>query len=206
MLDMTGLTDFLSDCTPDGWTSWSRTESLAMACVEVSRLQQEFQRQGIKQHKGCSGVMMAKDASQPPGVDVHADLVVESNSYAILCDALQTRAAGPLRLKCHEFQTRYISESEIVPLLDSLDPSCLRRVDLNLKYLVELLVILPHLLRFPALRSLKLRYRKWDVQPPTSESAIRIRAVARQLGMLPCLRELNLRSTRLSGNLRQVLW
>uniref|UniRef100_A0A8C3U0W7 Leucine-rich repeat-containing protein 14 n=1 Tax=Catharus ustulatus TaxID=91951 RepID=A0A8C3U0W7_CATUS len=136
--------------------------ALATACVEVSRHQEELQRQGIKQHKGCSGVMMAKVALQPPGVDVHTDLVIDRIAYGILCDALQTGAAGPLRLKCREFQTEYISESEIVPLLDSLDPSCLRRVDLNLEYLVGLLVILPCLSRFPELRSLKLRYRNWD--------------------------------------------
>ncbi|XP_032930261.1 leucine-rich repeat-containing protein 14-like [Catharus ustulatus] len=206
VLDMTGLTDFMSGHTPAGWTIWSRTKALATACVEVSRHQEELQRQGIKQHKGCSGVMMAKVALQPPGVDVHTDLVIDRIAYGILCDALQTGAAGPLRLKCREFQTEYISESEIVPLLDSLDPSCLRRVDLNLEYLVGLLVILPCLSRFPELRSLKLRYRNWDVQHPTPESAIRIRGVARQLGMLPSLRELNLRSTQLSGNLCQILW
>ncbi|NXQ51301.1 LRC14 protein, partial [Catharus fuscescens] len=54
-------------------------------------------------------------------------------------------------------------------------------------------------------RSLKFQYSNLNVQHPTSESAIRIRGVARQLGMLRSLRELNLRSTQLSGNLCQIL-
>ncbi|NXK70625.1 LRC14 protein, partial [Sylvietta virens] len=57
----------------------------------------------------------------------------------------------------------------------------------------------------PELRSLKLRYSKFGVWRLTSESAIGIRCLARQLGMLPGLRELSLGSSRLSGNLRQIL-
>ncbi|NXM89084.1 LRC14 protein, partial [Oenanthe oenanthe] len=54
-------------------------------------------------------------------------------------------------------------------------------------------------------RSLKVRYRKLDLEHLTPESAIRLHCVARQLGMLSGLRELNLNSTRLSGNLHQIL-
>ncbi|NXM82963.1 LRC14 protein, partial [Oenanthe oenanthe] len=54
-------------------------------------------------------------------------------------------------------------------------------------------------------RSLKLRNSTEDVQDLMPESAERIRRVARQLGMLSSLRELNLRSTHLSGNLREIL-
>ncbi|NWV44555.1 LRC14 protein, partial [Grantiella picta] len=57
----------------------------------------------------------------------------------------------------------------------------------------------------PELRSLKLQYSNVDVRRPTPESALGIRCLAVQLGMLPSLRELNLGSSRLSGNLRQIL-
>ncbi|NWR11332.1 LRC14 protein, partial [Callaeas wilsoni] len=57
----------------------------------------------------------------------------------------------------------------------------------------------------PELRSLKLQYSNVDVRRPTPESAVGIRCLAGQLGMLPSLRELNLGSSRLSGNLRQIL-
>ncbi|NXN89802.1 LRC14 protein, partial [Bombycilla garrulus] len=57
----------------------------------------------------------------------------------------------------------------------------------------------------PELRSLKLQYSNVDVRRPTPESAVGIRCLAGQLGMLPGLRELNLGSSRLSGNLRQIL-
>uniref|UniRef100_A0A8C3U0T2 LRC14 protein n=1 Tax=Catharus ustulatus TaxID=91951 RepID=A0A8C3U0T2_CATUS len=145
--------------------------------------------------------------SGPPGVDVHTDLFVDRRTYKILRDALQAGAASPLRLKCREFKAVDISASEIVTLLESLDPSCLRRVELcfNNLGLSGLSVILPHLSRFPELRSLKVRYSNVDVRHLMPKSAMRIRSVARQLGMLPSLRELNLGSSQLSGNLRQIL-
>uniref|UniRef100_A0A8U7MDJ5 Leucine rich repeat containing 14 n=1 Tax=Corvus moneduloides TaxID=1196302 RepID=A0A8U7MDJ5_CORMO len=207
LLDMTGLPDAASGRAPDGMSVWSGTVALAKACVEVSKHQREFQRRGSKRHKGRSGAATAAAAPQPPGVDVHADLFVNGTSYGILRDALQTGAAGPLRLKCREFQAEELSASGIVTLLESLDPSCVRRVDLRFNNLglTGLSVILPHLSRFPELRSLKLQYSNVDVRRPTPESAIGIRCLAGQLGMLPSLRELNLGSSRLSGNLRQIL-
>uniref|UniRef100_A0A8C3Y000 Leucine-rich repeat-containing protein 14 n=1 Tax=Catharus ustulatus TaxID=91951 RepID=A0A8C3Y000_CATUS len=193
VLDMTGLVDSMSSHTPAWLTFWSRTKGLAKACVE--------------QHKSRSGATTAVAALWPPGVDVHIDLAVDKISYGIVRDALQTGAAGPLRLKCREFHPRYISAFQIVTLLDSLDPSCLRRVKLHVTSLglAELSVILPHLLRFPELRSLKLWNITINVQGPTPESASVIRDMAKQLGMLPCLRELNLGSARLPGNLHQIL-
>ncbi|NXR37876.1 LRC14 protein, partial [Zosterops hypoxanthus] len=207
VLDMTGLPHSASGRAANGMSVWSGTVALAKACVEVSKHQREFQRRGSKRHKGRSGAATASAAPQPPGVDVHADLFVNGTSYGILRDALQTAAAGPLRLKCREFQAEELSASGIVSLLESMDPSCLRRVDLRFNNLglTGLSVILPHLSRFPELRSLKLQYSNVDVRRPTPESAIGIRCLAGQLGMLPSLRELNLGSSRLSGNLRQIL-
>ncbi|XP_063031455.1 leucine-rich repeat-containing protein 14-like [Melospiza melodia melodia] len=207
VLDVTGVPDDPAGRAPDGMSVWSGTVALAKACVEVSKHQREFQRRGSKRHKGRSGAATAAAAPQPPGVDVHADLFVNGTSYGILRDALQTGSAGPLRLKCREFQAEKLSLAGIVSLLETLDPSCVRRVDLRFRNLglTGLSVILPHLSRFPELRSLKLQYSNVDVRRPTPESAIGIRCLAGQLGMLPGLRELNLGSSRLSGNLRQIL-
>ncbi|NXB53720.1 LRC14 protein, partial [Leucopsar rothschildi] len=197
ILDITGL--------PAGFPSWCSTKALAKAFVEVSRYQQEFPRRRSKRHKGCTGAVTA--APQTPGVDVHADLYVYSASYRILRDALQTGAADLLRLKCREFKARNMPASEIVTLLESLDPSCLRRVDLPFKNLgfTGLSVILPHLSRFPELRSLRLRDSNVDLRDLTPQLASRIRCVARQLGMLPNLRELDLGYSRFSRNLHQIL-
>ncbi|NXD46222.1 LRC14 protein, partial [Copsychus sechellarum] len=207
VLDMTGLSDSVSGDTAARSTVPFISEALAKACVEVSKHQQEFQTHGSKWHKGCSGEAASAVALETLGVDVHTDLFVKIRSYEILRDALQTGATGPLRLKCRELQAVAISASEIVTLLESLDPSCLRRVDLVLNNLglTGLSVILPHLSRFPELRSLKVQYSKVDVRHLTPESAMTIRCVARQLGMLPSLRELNLGCNWLSGNLRQIL-
>ncbi|NWS83982.1 LRC14 protein, partial [Toxostoma redivivum] len=199
VLNMTGL--------PAGNTISFSTKALAEACMEVSEHQQEFQRRRSKRHKGCSRAATAVATLQPPGVDVHTDLSVNGDSYEILHDALQVGADGPLRLKCREFEGERISASKIVTLLESLDPSCLRRVDLRFNDLglTGLLKILPHLSRFPELRSLKLQHSNVHLQHLTPESAMRIRCVAKQLGMLPRLQELNLRSSRLSWNLHKIL-
>uniref|UniRef100_U3K443 Leucine-rich repeat-containing protein 14 n=1 Tax=Ficedula albicollis TaxID=59894 RepID=U3K443_FICAL len=183
VLDMTGLSDSVAGRTTTGLSVWCSTKALAKACVEVAAV--------------------ATATPQSPGVDVHAHLFVDRRSYRILRDALQTGAASSLHLKCREFKAVDISASEIVTLLESLDPSCLRRVELcfNNLGLTGLSVILPHLSRFPELRSLKVRYSNVDVRHLMPKSAMRIRSVARQLGMLPSLRELNLGSSQLSGNL-----
>ncbi|XP_062348429.1 leucine-rich repeat-containing protein 14-like [Cinclus cinclus] len=205
MLDMTGLSDSVPGRTPAGLNTSFITGVLAKACVEVSKYQQEFQWCGFKRHKGHSGAATA--APQSPGVDIHADLCIDVWSDKLQCDALQAGAAGLLRLKCREFQAGYIPASRIVTLLESLDPSSLRRVNLCFSSLglTGLSVILPHLFRFPELRSLKLWYCDVDLRHPTPDMAKRIRCVSRQLGMLSSLRELNLRSSPLSGNLCHIL-
>ncbi|XP_077637848.1 leucine-rich repeat-containing protein 14 [Lonchura striata] len=203
VLDLTGFPDSAPGRAPPGMSVWSSTVALAKACLELSKHQREFQRRGSKRHKGRS----AAAAPPPPGVDVHADLFVNGTSFGLVRDALQSGAAGPLRLKCRELQAEELSAAGIAALLESLDPAFLRRVDLRFNNLglTGLSVILPHLSRFPQLRSLKLQYSNVDVRRPTLESAVGIRCLAGQLGMLPGLRELNLGSSRLSGNLRQIL-
>ncbi|NWY65359.1 LRC14 protein, partial [Erithacus rubecula] len=207
VLDMTGLSDSVAGRTTTGLSVWCSTKALAKACVEVSKHQREFQRRRSKRRKGPSKAPVTTATPQSPGVDVHAHLFVDRRSYRILRDALQTGATSSLHLKCREFKAVDISASEIVTLLESLDPSCLRRVELcfNNLGLTGLSVILPHLSRFPELRSLKVRYSNVDVRHLMPKSAMRIRSVARHLGMLPSLRELNLGSSQLSGNLRQIL-
>ncbi|NXM82513.1 LRC14 protein, partial [Oenanthe oenanthe] len=54
-------------------------------------------------------------------------------------------------------------------------------------------------------RSLKLWDLTMDGQHQTPESANGIPCMARHLGMLPSLRELNLGCAELPGNLRQIL-
>ncbi|XP_056371572.1 leucine-rich repeat-containing protein 14-like, partial [Oenanthe melanoleuca] len=202
VLDMTGVPD-----DPDESWFCSSSKALATACVELSKHQQEFQRHRPKRHKGCSGASTAMAALQPPGVDVLIDLHVSEKCYEILYDALQTRAAGPLRLTFREFHSKNISASKIVTLLESLDPSCLRRVGLSCIYFgfPDVLMILPHLSRFPELRSLKLQDIGRCRLHLTLESANGIRDMGRQLGMLSSLQELNLTGTQLSGNLSQIL-
>ncbi|XP_062348490.1 leucine-rich repeat-containing protein 14-like [Cinclus cinclus] len=203
ILDMTDDVD--SVLVFAGWTASFSTVALVNACVEVFKDHQEFQRHGFKQHKSCSGAASA--APQPPAVDIHADLRIDTESYRTLRDGLQAAAAGPLRLKCRELKAEFIPAASMVPLLRSLDPSRLRRVDLCFSSLglTELSEILRHLSRFLQLRSLKLWNTEIDLQHPTPESAFGICCVSWQLGMLPSLRELSLGMSKLSGNLHQIL-
>ncbi|XP_056371591.1 leucine-rich repeat-containing protein 14-like [Oenanthe melanoleuca] len=207
ILNMSMLPESESCHTVIGMKLWCRTNDLAKACVEVSKHLEEFQKRRSKHHKGCSRANTATAALQCPGVDIYTDLCVSKSSYRLLRDALQTGATGLLRLKCCKFNADNISASEIVTLLESLDPSCLRRVDLcfNNFGLARLSVILAHLSRFPELRSLKLEHNNVDVRNLTLKTLMRTRSVAQRLGMLPSLRELNLGSSRLSGNLHQIL-
>ncbi|NWS91153.1 LRC14 protein, partial [Toxostoma redivivum] len=207
VLDMTRLPDSASFCPSGGISHWCTTKDLVEACMEVSKHQQEFQRSGSKPHKGHCGADTATAAPQAPGVDIHTDLYVNGPSSWRLHKALQVIATSLLRLKCREFQGEEMSASLIVTLLDSLDPSCLRRVCLVESFLglKGLLEILLHLLHFPELRSLQVWSSCVDLRPLTPESTNGIRCVAKQLGMLPRLRELSLGYSKISGSLRQIL-
>ncbi|NWU11727.1 LRC14 protein, partial [Cephalopterus ornatus] len=195
VLDVTGLRDDAAGRAPEGMSVWSGTVALAKACVEVSKYQQELQKRG----SGATAVLRF--------VDIHTDLFVNGTSYGILWDALRAGNTGPLRLKCREFQAEELCLAGIVSLLKSLDPSGVRRVDLRFNNLGlgGLSLVLPHLSRFLDLRSLRLPYSNVDVRRPTPESVLGIRCLARELGKLQSLRELNLGSSRLSGNLRHIL-
>ncbi|KAM6445871.1 leucine-rich repeat-containing protein 14 [Rhynochetos jubatus] len=204
VLDMTGLQDDDTDRGPEGMSLWSGTVALAKACLEVSKHQNECLKRGSKRRKGPSG---ASAAPRPVAVELRADLFVNGTSYGVLRDALRTGAAGPLRLKCRDFHAEELSATGTVSLLELLEPSGVRRVDLRFNNLglAGLCLVLPRLARFPRLLSLKLPYSNVDVRrlPPETDAGLRHLAV--QLGKLPCLKELNLGSSRLSGKLRQLL-
>ncbi|NXT34101.1 LRC14 protein, partial [Pelecanoides urinatrix] len=204
VLDMTGLQDDDADRGPEGMSLWSGTVALAKACIEVSKHQSECLKRGSKRRKGPSG---ASAAPRPLAVEVRADLFVNATSYGVLRDALQTGAAGPLRLKCRDFHAEELSVAGTVSLLEALEPAGVRRVDLRFNNLglAGLCAVLPHLARFTDLLSLKLPYSNVDVRRLAAGTDAGLRRLAAQLGRLPRLRELNLGSSRLSGKLRQLL-
>ncbi|NWQ72604.1 LRC14 protein, partial [Neopipo cinnamomea] len=202
VLDVTGLGD-AGAAAPDGMSVWSGTVALAKACLEVSKLQRELRKRGAGSGSGAA----AAAAPPPAPVDVRADLFVNATSYGVVWDALRAGKAGPLRLRCREFQAEELCPAGIANLLESLDPRGLRRVELRFNNLglEGLCSVLPHLSRFPELRSLRLPYSNVDVRRPTPEAARGIRRLAGELGKLRSLQELGLGSSRLSGNLGRVL-
>ncbi|NXK25068.1 LRC14 protein, partial [Arenaria interpres] len=201
VLDVTGLQSDDTDRGPEWMSLWSCTVALAKACVEVSKHHHECLKRHSKRHKGPSGASAA--APRPLDVEVRADLFVNSTSFNVLRDALQT--AGPLRLKCRDFHAEELPVASIVSLLELLEPTGVRRVDLRFNNLglTGLCAVLPHLARFTGLLSLKLPYSNVNVRRVATEAGLR--CLATHLGRLLCLKELNLGSSRLSGKLRQLL-
>ncbi|XP_053916309.1 leucine-rich repeat-containing protein 14 isoform X2 [Cuculus canorus] len=202
VMDLTDLQDDDAERGPEGMSLWSGTVALAKACLEVSKYQSEFLKRSSKRRKGPSGTSAAP---QPLGVEIRADLFVNGTSFGILRDALQT--AGPLRLKCRDFHAEELSVAGTVSLLESLEPAGVRRVELRFNNLglSGLCAVFPHLARFPDLLSLKLPYSNVDVRRLMSGMDPGFRSLAAQLGILPNLKELNLGSSWLSGQLRQLL-
>uniref|UniRef100_A0A8C3XUZ8 Leucine-rich repeat-containing protein 14 n=1 Tax=Chelydra serpentina TaxID=8475 RepID=A0A8C3XUZ8_CHESE len=192
VLDMTGLQDDGIDQGPESMSLWSRTVTLAKACIDVSK------------HQSNSVTL---PPPQPVSVEVHVDLFVNSTSYGVLKDALQNNANSVLRLKCRDFRAEELPIASTVGLLEFLDPTGVRQVDLRFNNLglSGLRVILPHMAKFTNLVSLKLPYSNIDVRRLSAGMEGSLHYFATQLSRLSCLKELNLGSSRLSGKLRQLL-
>ncbi|NXP04481.1 LRC14 protein, partial [Thinocorus orbignyianus] len=201
VLDMTGLQDDDTDRGPEWMSLWSCTVALAKACLEVSKHHRGCLKRHSKWRRGPSGASVV--VPQPLGVEVHTDLFVNGTSFNVLRDALQT--AGPLRLRCRDFHAEELPVSSIVALLELLEPTGVRRVDLRFNNLglTGLCSVLPHLAPFTGLRSLRLPYSNVNVRRASAEAGLR--CLATQLERLMSLKELNLGSSRLSGKLRQLL-
>uniref|UniRef100_A0A8C3I2U3 Leucine-rich repeat-containing protein 14 n=2 Tax=Chrysemys picta bellii TaxID=8478 RepID=A0A8C3I2U3_CHRPI len=207
VLDMTGLQDDGIDQGPESMSLWSRTVTLAKACIDVSKHQSKCTKRTSKRRKGPYSSAVALPPPQPVSVEVHVDLFVNSTSYGVLKDALQNNANSMLRLKCRDFRAEELPIASTVGLLEFLDPTGVRQVDLRFNNLglSGLRVILPHMAKFTNLVSLKLPYSNIDVRRLSAGMEGSLHYFATQLSRLSCLKELNLGSSRLSGKLRQLL-
>uniref|UniRef100_A0A8C3T7Z9 Leucine-rich repeat-containing protein 14 n=1 Tax=Chelydra serpentina TaxID=8475 RepID=A0A8C3T7Z9_CHESE len=207
VLDMTGLQDDGIDQGPESMSLWSRTVTLAKACIDVSKHQSKCTKRTSKRRKGPYSSSVTLPPPQPVSVEVHVDLFVNSTSYGVLKDALQNNANSVLRLKCRDFRAEELPIASTVGLLEFLDPTGVRQVDLRFNNLglSGLRVILPHMAKFTNLVSLKLPYSNIDVRRLSAGMEGSLHYFATQLSRLSCLKELNLGSSRLSGKLRQLL-
>ncbi|KAL8181505.1 UNVERIFIED_CONTAM: Leucine-rich repeat-containing protein 14 [Gekko kuhli] len=205
ILDMTGLQD--EGQGPETMSLWSRTVTLAKACLDVSKQQSKCIKRASKRRKGPYSSAMALPPPQPVCVDVWVDLFVNSTSYGVLKDALQINSSNALRLRCRNFRVEELSIASTVGLLEFLDPAGVRQVALHFNNLglSGLRVVLPHLAKFTNLVSLKLPYSNIDVRRLTVGMEGSLQYFATQLSRLACLKELNLGSSRLSGKLTQLL-
>ncbi|KAG8134055.1 hypothetical protein E2320_011794 [Naja naja] len=151
---------------PESMSLWSRTVTLAKACLDVSKQQSKCLKRSSKRRKGPYSSSVALPAPQPVSVDVWVDLFVNSTSYVVLKDALQINSGNALRLRCRDFRAEELSIASTVGLLEFLDPAGVRQVDLRFNNLglSGLRVVLPHLTKFTNLASLKLPYSNIDVR------------------------------------------
>ncbi|XP_060099140.1 leucine-rich repeat-containing protein 14 [Heteronotia binoei] len=205
ILDMTGLQD--EGQGPESMSLWSRTVTLAKACLDISKQQSKCIKRASKRRKGPYNNSVALPPPQPVFVDVWVDLFVNSTSYGVLKDALQINSSNALRLRCRDFRAEELSIASTVGLLEFLDPAGVRQVDLRFNNLglSGLRVVLPHLAKFTNLASLKLPYSNIDVRRLTVGMEGSLQYFATQLSRLTRLKELNLGSSRLSGKLTQLL-
>ncbi|KAJ7316645.1 hypothetical protein JRQ81_002807 [Phrynocephalus forsythii] len=205
VLDMTGLQD--EGQGPESMSLWSRTVTLARACLEVSKQQNKHKRRRSKRRKSPYSKPAAPLTSPPASVDVWVDLFVNSSSYGVLKEALQVNGSNALRLRCRDFCAEELSIASTVGLLEFLDPVGVRQLDLRFKNLglSGLRVVLMYLAKFTNLASLKLPYSNIDVRRLTVGMEGSLQYFTTQLSRLPRLKELNLGSSRLSGKLRQLL-
>ncbi|XP_061860512.1 one cut domain family member 3-like [Colius striatus] len=102
-----------------------------------------------------------REAEGSPGIEGGCPIATR-----LLLRAALRSPCAPLRLLCRDFHAEELSVSTVVSLLDSLEPAAVRRVVLRFNNLglAGLCEVLPHLGRFPALRSLKLPYSNVDVR------------------------------------------
>ncbi|XP_053323514.1 leucine-rich repeat-containing protein 14 [Spea bombifrons] len=210
LLDMTGILDDGLERDPDTMSVWSRTVTLAKACIDVSKRCSE---DGIRLTKRRRGSDKDDSAGTPAAfnpsvhVDVRVDLFVNSTSYSVLREALLVSSQSPLRLQCRDLWAEELSLRSTAELLELLNPSGVRLIDLRFNNLglVGLNILLPRMAKFVGLKSLKLPYSNVDVRRLSPAMEEGLQRFASHLGQLCALKELNLGSSRLSGRLRQLL-
>ncbi|XP_075067696.1 leucine-rich repeat-containing protein 14 [Mixophyes fleayi] len=208
LLDMTGIHDDGLEQGPDTMSLWLRTVTLAKACIDSSKRRFHETTQASKRRRGHN------DAAETPPtpcdsvyVQVRVDLFVNSTSYGFLREALLVSSHSSLRLQCRDLRAEELSLRSTVGLLELLNPTGVRQIDLRFNNLglTGLNVLLLYMAKFNSLQSLKLPYSNIDVRrlSPAMEEAMQ--NFASQIGQLSSLKELNLGSSRLSGRLRQLL-
>ncbi|NXO01090.1 LRC14 protein, partial [Rhinopomastus cyanomelas] len=200
LLDMTGLQSESDspDRSPEGLSLWSGTVAVAKACLALS--EPCGPKRGSKRRKGPR--QASPTTPQPFGVEIRTDLFVNGTSLGVLRRAL--RSSGPLRLRCRDFHAEELSAAAINSLLEALEPTGVRRIDLRFNNLglPGLCLVLPQLTGFRDLLSLRLPYSNVDTRRVADAGLQRLAAL---LGKLQGLKELSLGSSRLSGKLKQVL-
>ncbi|CAN2391592.1 Leucine-rich repeat-containing protein 14 [Pristimantis euphronides] len=210
LLDMTGSHDDGLEQGPDTLSLWARTVTLAKSCINIAkRRQSEETIQVLKRRKGEEKAAPSPAAADPSSicVEVRVDLFVNSTSFSVVREALQVGSHGPLRLQCRDIRAEELSLRSTVRLLELLNPSSLRQIDLTFNNLglTGLNALLPHVTCFSHLLSLKLPYSNIDVRRLLPAAEEDMQKFASQICQLSALKELNLGSSRISGRLQQLL-
>ncbi|XP_072458867.1 leucine-rich repeat-containing protein 14-like isoform X1 [Notamacropus eugenii] len=202
LLDMTGLLDYGYEEDLKTMKMWARTMSMAQA--GICHLLDKVEQPNESPNK-CRKVEDLPCTLLP--VEVRVDLWVTPSSSGFLKQALQNNAVSPLRLCCRDFRAEDLPPDITVDLLGLLDHSSLRRLDLSFFTLEAggVWEIVASIMKFTNLLSLKLQYSNMDVWRLWAMLEGTFSFLASEMSKLKRLKELNLGTSWLSGQLRQLL-
>ncbi|XP_040208397.1 leucine-rich repeat-containing protein 14-like [Rana temporaria] len=188
------------DLNEDHRSLRSHLMTLAKACIDLSK---RCRDEAMQARKRSDFKLAPQSSLNTVYVDVWIDIFNYSTYYPILKEALQASVHGPLRLRCRNLHNCMMPLCKTGELLDLLNPAGVRRIELyNIITLDELNIILPNMVKFCSLRSVKLTFCINSIQRLKHDT---MKKFATLIGQLSSLKELNLGYSFLSGCLQQLL-
>lgn len=192
------------DLNEDQRSLRSHLMTLAKACIHLSKRCRDDE--AMQARKRSDFRLAPQSSLNTVYVDVWIDIVNYSTNYPILKEALQASVHGPLRLRCRNLHNCKMPLCKTGELLELLNPAGVRRIELhNIITLDELNIILPNMVKFCSLRSLKLTFCINSIQRLKHNTEDTMKKFTTLIGQLRSLKELNLGYSFLSGCLQQLL-
>ncbi|CAI9532965.1 unnamed protein product [Staurois parvus] len=178
----------------------------AKTCIDLSkRCCDEATQARLRKQEVSNSTLAPITSLSSVYVEVRIDLFVYSTMYPILKEVLHKSMHGPLHLHCRNLHVCMLPLCNTVELLELLNATGVRMIELYSKTLDELNTILPVMVKFRSLRSLKLLCCFDSIQRPTPGTEDAMKKFTTIIRQLRSLKELNLRSSSLAGCLQQLL-
>ncbi|XP_077349834.1 leucine-rich repeat-containing protein 14-like [Lithobates pipiens] len=183
-------------------TVCSHMLTLAKACIDLDK---RCRDEAMQARKRSDFTLAPQTSLNTVYVEVWINSFKYRKMYPILKEALQASVHGPLRLCFRDLHFYMQPVCKTVELLELLNPAGVRMIELYKITLGELNIILPTMVKFSSLRSLKLPLCLNSSQRLTCNTEDAMKKFATLIGQLRSLKELNLEFSFLSGCLQQLL-